>query len=71
MASGVKVATLEKALFDLAYLSGTRSRLFARPPELDLPKRINRAELRRWVKRIAEDRRRNQVERKLSVLLQL
>ncbi len=39
--AGVKIASAEKALFDLAYLSGGRSRLFTAVPELgdrqDLP----------------------------------
>lgn len=63
--SGAKLATPEKALFDLAYLAGTRSRLFARPPELDLPKRLNQAELGRWLRRIADPRRRDLVRARL------
>lgn len=60
--SGAKLATVEKALFDLAYLASTRSRLFARPPELDLPRRLDRAELAGWIGRIAYPRRRSQVQ---------
>lgn len=56
--SGVKVATPEKALFDLAYLSGGRSRLFASLPELELPSRFKRRELTRWINRIASSRAR-------------
>lgn len=35
---GTKVATSEKALFDLLYLSPTRTRLFVHLPEIDFPK---------------------------------
>ena len=64
--SGARLATVEKALFDLAYLAGTRSRLFASPPELELPTTLNRAELSRWVKRIADRRRRALVRDRLA-----
>src|SRR6185503_904587 len=36
-ASGVKIASAEKALFDLLYLAPGRSRLFANLPELEIP----------------------------------
>jgi len=35
--SDAKIATAEKALFDLLYLAPARSRLFARSPELTIP----------------------------------
>lgn len=69
LASGAKIATTEKALFDLAYLAPTRSRLFARPPELELPRRLDRAELDRWVKRISDPRGQARVREKLNVWL--
>jgi hypothetical protein len=43
---GVRLATPEKALFDLAYLSGGRSRLFTSVPELELPRGFRSQELR-------------------------
>lgn len=49
LASGVKLASVEKALFDMAYLSGGRSRLFAALPELELTRRIETKEIRRWI----------------------
>ncbi len=64
--SGIKVATPEKALFDLAYLSGGRSRYFASLPELELPARFRRNELTRWVKRIASARARTVTRNKLE-----
>lgn len=67
--SGAKIATIEKALFDLAYLAPTRSRLFARPPELELPRRMNRAELERWTKRVADPRRKAAVRARLDHLV--
>ncbi len=66
LGSGAKLATVEKALFDLAYLADTRSRLFARPPELELPARVNRAELSRWVQRIKDPRRQTLVRLRLD-----
>jgi predicted transcriptional regulator of viral defense system len=66
--SGAKLATLEKALFDLAYLSATRSRLFARPPELELPRSFDLAALQSWVERIRPPKRRAQTQRQLELL---
>lgn len=58
---GAKVALPEKALFDVIYLSGGRTRLFARLPELELPRRFRWALLRRWAASIAAPRRRAMV----------
>lgn len=66
--SGAKLATLEKALFDLAYLSATRSRLFARPPELELPRSLDHSALRAWVEQIGPPKRRAQTQRQLDIL---
>jgi len=68
-ASGAKIATLEKALFDLAYLSATRSRLFARPPELELPRTLDRAALRKWIGRIRPPEKRAHTRDYLDALL--
>ncbi|MFN0062643.1 MAG: hypothetical protein ACKVPX_09010 [Myxococcaceae bacterium] len=67
--SGAHLATLEKALFDLAYLSATRSRLFAQPPELELPKRLRIAHFSLWLDAIEATRRRTQVAAQLKRLL--
>ncbi len=69
-ASGARLATVEKALFDLSYLAGTRSRLFARPPELELPRRLDVHALEGWVARIPSARRRARVARHLDALVQ-
>jgi predicted transcriptional regulator of viral defense system len=65
-ADGTKLATPEKALFDVAYLSGGRSRLFSHIPELELPTRLRRSQLREWTRRITAPRKRSMVERRLE-----
>jgi predicted transcriptional regulator of viral defense system len=64
-----KVATPEKALFDLAYLAGGRSRLRAGVPELELPKRFRHRDLRRFVALIPSSRGRTLVEQRLEKIL--
>ncbi len=65
-ADGVPLATPEKALVDMAYLSGGRSRLFADVPEIDLPRRFKRDEIERWLRRIPSRTRRTLARRRLS-----
>ena len=65
---GAKVATSEKALFDLIYLNPTRSRIFVSLPELELPKSFRWAEVNGWVKKIAGKSRRTFVEQKIKSL---
>jgi predicted transcriptional regulator of viral defense system len=67
-ADGAKVATPEKALFDLFYLSPSRSRLFARLPEMELPQSFRWVKTARWAEKIAGKSRRVFVERKLAAL---
>lgn len=67
--SGVKLATPEKALFDLAYLSGGRSRRFASLPELELPARFRRRQLKHWINRIASARARTMTSLRLAAWL--
>lgn len=67
--SGVKLATVEKALFDMAYLSAGRSRIFTSLPELELPPRFRRSELARWVTKLPSQRARTRTEKKLGELL--
>ncbi len=68
-ADGSKLATAEKALFDMAYFAGARSRLFAHVPELELPKGFREAKLRLWTQRIPAVRRRSMVKRRLESML--
>jgi predicted transcriptional regulator of viral defense system len=65
---GTKVATVEKALFDLLYLGPTRSRLFAHLPEIDIPRAFRWREISQWTKKIAGKSRRAYVERKLAAM---
>jgi len=67
--NGAKLATAEKALFDFAYLSSGRSRLFTSLPELELPRGFKRKALARWLAKIPSDRSRTLTSRKLDELL--
>ncbi len=67
--TGVRLASPEKALVDFLYLSPTRSRLFARLPELEVPPGFDRAEARRWGSLIPSARVRTIVARELDRLL--
>lgn len=67
--NGVKLATAEKALFDFAYLSAGKSRLFTALPELELPRKFRRAELNRWLAKIPSERSRTITSRKLEAFL--
>jgi predicted transcriptional regulator of viral defense system len=64
--TGVKLARPEKALFDMAYLSGTALRLFRSLPELTLPRGFRKGEARRWVQRIRTPRLRAMSEARLE-----
>jgi predicted transcriptional regulator of viral defense system len=66
---GVKLATPEKALFDFAYLSAGRSRIFTSLPELEVPRGFRHPELARWVRRISSERSRTITRRKLDQFL--
>jgi predicted transcriptional regulator of viral defense system len=66
---GVKLATAEKALFDFAYLSAGRSRIFTSLPELELPRGFRQKELARWVAKISSQRSRTITQRKLDRFL--
>lgn len=67
--SGVNLASPEKALVDFLYLSPTRSRLFARLPELELPASFRKQVARRWVSLIPPGRLRTIVEGALEQVL--
>lgn len=64
--SGAKVAKPEKAFFDLIYLSPTRSRLFARLPEVEFPRSFRWSEVHHWIAEIPDARRRTSIKRKLA-----
>lgn len=67
--TGVRLASPEKALLDVLYLSSGRSRLFARLPELELPDSFRVREARRWAGRVPSRRLRTIVTRKLDAIL--
>jgi hypothetical protein len=66
--NGVKMATAEKALFDLLYLGPSRSRLFTRLPEIELPRSFRWGEIRKWIDRIHGKSRRAFVAKRLAEL---
>ena len=66
---GVWLATVEQALFDYAYLSAGKSRLFAALPELDLPRSFRFVDLKRWLAKIPSPRSRTITQRKLEQLV--
>jgi predicted transcriptional regulator of viral defense system len=67
--SGVKIATREKALFDLLYLSATRARIFAALPELAIPKSFRRRAGEAWIDRITSPALAAMVRRKWQALV--
>jgi len=69
-ASGAKLATAEKALIDLLYLSPARSWLFAALPEVELPRTFRRSVARSWARKVPSARVRAMVESKLEAVLQ-
>ena len=66
---GVNLATAEKALIDTLYLGNVRSGLFARLPEVELPKSFRLAEARRWIARVRAPNKRAMVEARFQQLL--
>lgn len=65
----IKMATPEKALLDVLYLASARSLLFARLPELELPRTFNQRECRRWIAKIPAAYRRRMVVTRLEAIL--
>jgi hypothetical protein len=65
-ASGVRLASPEKALVDVLYLEPARSRLFASLPELELPSGFDWRGARGWVAHIPSQRTRGLVRRRLD-----
>lgn len=57
-AGGAKMATPEKALFDLLYLGPGRSRVFASLPEIEFPRGFSWRQVRRYVELVGSSSRR-------------
>ena len=64
-ASGLKLASVEKAMFDVAYLSQSSIRLFSELPELSLPRSFDRHAVRAWLQEVNPQARRLRVRQKL------
>lgn len=69
--SGVKMATPEKALFDILYLSGKRTREFSALPEIEFPRGFRWKVVRQWLDRITFARDRTMIQRRLERLAPL
>jgi predicted transcriptional regulator of viral defense system len=64
----IKIATAEKALFDLLYLGPGRSRLFARLPELDIPRGFKWPQLRHYTAMVKSASRRTYLTDRIAEL---
>ena len=62
----VKMATPEKALFDVLYLAPGRTRLFANLPELEIPRNFRWKELRRYAALVKSVSRRAFLEKRIG-----
>jgi len=65
-ADGSKIASAEKALFDVLYLSPARSRLFARLPELEIARNFRWQRLREYAALVKSRTRRTHIERRIQ-----
>jgi predicted transcriptional regulator of viral defense system len=63
-----KIATPEKALFDLIYLAPGRSRLFASLPELTIPRRFRWQRLKEYTQLVKSAGRRAYIAERIRVL---
>jgi predicted transcriptional regulator of viral defense system len=65
--TGAKIATKERALFDTFYLAPARSRLFARLPELDIPRDFRWGQLREFNRLVRSQSRRSFIDKRIAV----
>jgi len=68
--NGITMASLEKSLIDALYLIPTKTRLFSRLPEIEIPKTFNINKDMKIVSKIRYPRRRQLVSERLTQLLQ-
>lgn len=66
--SGAKLATAEKALFDLFYLAPGRSRLFSIQPEIAIPRRFEWARLQEYSALVKSASRRSYIVGRVKAL---
>ncbi|MBI2606913.1 MAG: hypothetical protein HYW49_12640 [Deltaproteobacteria bacterium] len=67
--AGIKMATPEKALLDVIYLSPARSNLFRKLPEVELPAKFRVSIARQMIRRIQSKQRRGLVEKRFEELI--
>jgi predicted transcriptional regulator of viral defense system len=67
--TGIALATPEKALLDFLYLSGAKSLLFGKLPELELPKKFSRKKANEMIERIPSLQRRTLVQNRFNEIL--
>jgi predicted transcriptional regulator of viral defense system len=66
--SDAKIATPEKALFDLLYLAPGRSRVFSNPPELTIPRRFKWQRLKEYTELVKSSGRRAYIAERIRAL---
>jgi predicted transcriptional regulator of viral defense system len=66
---GARMATPEKALLDILYLSPTKTRLFKKLPELEFPKKFSKKICRDMISKIKSPQRKTLVEDTFEDLL--
>ena len=66
--SDAKVATPEKALFDLLYLAPGRSRVFSNQPELTIPRRFQWERLKEYTKLVKSPGRQAYIAERIRLL---
>jgi predicted transcriptional regulator of viral defense system len=66
----LKIATPEKALIDIFYLSQTKSRLFHSLPEIELPKKFKLSMANKIIDKITSVRKKTLVRRRFSELIE-
>jgi len=66
--SNTKIATPEKALFDLFYLAPGRSRLFSNQPELTIPRRFQWQRLKEFTNLVKSSSRRAYIAERIRAL---
>jgi predicted transcriptional regulator of viral defense system len=66
--SGAKIATAEKALFDLFYLAPGRSRLFTNLPELEIPRNFDWSKLTQYTALVKSPSRRTYLTDRIARL---
>ena len=66
--SDAKIATPEKALFDLLYLAPGRSRVFSNQPELKIPRRFQWQRLKEYTQLVKSSGRRAYIAERIRAL---